>query len=394
MRQEPARPEGGAAVRHHSASLVVLSLASLVLGLLLIEGLLRVFFGEQLFLDERFRSPNALVHHDYIPGVVFRRSPSPGETFHTVYVRINSFGMRGSLPGHKQSYRVLNVGDSFVQAPQVEFEETFGERLNAAFKGRIEFLSHGMSGWAPTTEFSWIHHKGLQLEPDEVNLFLCGNDFFKASVYGTDAWYRQQAIYEGRVPVGYRLNSLPAPRRGLAITRLLIRARSGARRLLESRRHDTMPKMSRGADYSAAIRELALLGEPSDSWPEELRAAVEGTVQVVRDLNLYLRERKIRLNVLIAPRGVAWRNECVLSQASVSWTPLMNVSLSGLESYLRQALAADNIPFVNLRQAFEEAKRRSPGQLLYNEADCHWNRNGHAVVFECLKAHIEDSRAW
>jgi hypothetical protein len=151
--------------------------------------------------------------------------------------------------------------------------------------------------------------------------------------------------------------------------------------------------MSPDVDYSATIRECALLGEPSDSWPEELRAAVEGTVQVVRDLNLYLRERKIRLNVLITPWGLAWRNECLLSRASFGWTPGMNASQSGLESYLRQALAADNIPFVNLRQAFEEAKRRSPEQLFYNEADCHWNRQGHAVVFECLKAYIEDSGA-
>jgi hypothetical protein len=375
----------------------LLFLTSLVLSVVLVEVLLRVFFSEQLFLDERFMSPNAHVHHDYIPDVIFRRSPSPGETFHPVVVRINSFGMRGPLPGPKERYRVLNVGDSFVEAPQVEFEETFGERLNAAFRGRIEFLSHGMSSWAPTTEFSWIHHKGLQLKPDEVILFLCGNDFFRASVYkSADASYRQQATYEGRVPVGYRLDTLPGlerARRGLAITRLMIRARSGARQLLRGRDGKATPKRGPATDDSAIGREYALLGEPRESWPPELRAAIEGTVQVIRDLDDYLRERKVRLSVLIAPSGFAWKDECALARPSYGWTPDMAASQSGLETFLKEALAADHIPFIDLRQAFEEAKRRSPGQLLYNEADCHWNRQGHAVVFECLNAYLQDRAA-
>jgi hypothetical protein len=364
-----------------------------VVMLLLAEIVLRLSFAEQLFLDERFTSPNVLVQHDYIPNVRYRRTPANGDTFPPVLVQINSFGIRGPLPGPKKCYRVLNVGDSFVQANQVAFEDTFGERLNRRFAGRIEFISHGMSSWSPTPEFSWIYHKGMQLKPDEVNLFLYANDFFRASVYQwADEAYRQQAVYEGKVPVRYRLEEhavLEKARRGLAITRLLVLARRGASRIFRRNPSQNDQSPDFGLMYEPIGREFALLGQPRNAWPADLRATIDETIQVVRDLNAYLQQQHVRLNVLFVPSGWGWTNECVAAKPLYGWPANIVMPQTGLEQYLHESIRLSDIPWLDLRERLESEKKKDPTRLLFNEFDSHWNTNGHQVVFEQLNAYYE-----
>ena len=393
--QEP--PEPSWFKSHPTLSRALLFAGTLFFLLLSAELFLRAFFADKLFLDERFTAPNPLVHHDYIPSVRFRLTPSHGDTFPPLVVEINSFGIRGPLPGPKKCYRVLNLGDSFVQSYQTAFESTFGERLNRTFAGRIDFISHGMSSWSPTPEFSWIYHKGMRLQPDEVNLFLHPNDFFRASVYQwADAVYRQQAVYEGTVPVRYRLAQpavLERARRGLAITRLLILARRGAAQISNHNHPENDSSATFGSMYAPLGREFALMALPRENWPPDLRAAIDGTIQVVRDLDAYLKQRHVKLNVLFVPSGWAWTNECVAAKPLYGWPPNIVVPQTGLERYLRESLGQSGIPWIDLRERFESEKRDHPAKLLFNEFDSHWNTNGHRVVVEQLSAYYEQSKS-
>ena len=125
---------------------------------------------------------NELTYKDYIPNSTFIRKPGRNDEFGEVINHINSIGIRGPELEKKKGFRVLNIGDSYVQAEELEFDKTFGEILNNEFKDSIEFISHGISSWAPTPMFSWILHKGLDLQPDEINLFLCINDFYRENI--------------------------------------------------------------------------------------------------------------------------------------------------------------------------------------------------------------------
>ena len=48
--------------------------------------------------------------------------------------------MRGPVPGEKVGTRVLLLGDSFVQADEVNLALTFGQLLNRHFAPQIEFV--------------------------------------------------------------------------------------------------------------------------------------------------------------------------------------------------------------------------------------------------------------
>src|SRR5690606_3914579 len=100
-----------------------------------------------------------------------------------VPVRINSHGLRDrerSLEKPAGSRRVLVVGDSHVEALQVELEDAIGPQLEQRLRaslGTVEVVSAGVSGYGTAGELLLFRSLGWRFEPDLVVLaFYPGND--------------------------------------------------------------------------------------------------------------------------------------------------------------------------------------------------------------------------
>ncbi len=354
--------------------------------LLVIELGLRQFLGDELLPKANaYVVPDTLVHHDYRANISFITRPYAGDSFPPTHNSINALGMRGPLINAKKGRRILLLGDSFVQADEVAFAQTFGQQLNAHFSSQIQFVAHGMVSWAPTPEFSWLHHKGLKLEPDEVVLFLCINDFYRSQVFHqTDAVYRQQATYLQGVPVAYRLPEKPLSQKLLdhsALLHLLRRAYHLGTLHLRATTSAT--------DDLTIPAEIMHLEKPAQSWPLDLRANVDSTLKVVLDMHRYLRARGIALHVTLVPLPFAWPDENAVGKQHplYAWAADFSVSQLGLESYLQREFSRRDIPWIDLQTAFSTAKSQSDA-LLFNEVDGHWNAAGHRVVFTALREYF------
>lgn len=98
-------------------------------------------------------------------------------------VSISSLGMRGperSVEKPPGVRRLVVLGDSFVQAFEVPWEETFYARLErrAEEAGRaLQAFPMGVSGYGQAQQLLWFERAGARLEPDVVllSVFL-GND--------------------------------------------------------------------------------------------------------------------------------------------------------------------------------------------------------------------------
>ena len=352
-----------------------------LLFLLLVELVLRLGWGAELLpATSNAVVANALVHHDYRPGVRFTTRPSPGDSFAPVKNEINTFGIRGPQPQATKRPRILLLGDSFVQADEVAYEFSFTHLLNLHFADRLDFISHGMVSWSPTPEFSWLHHKGLSLSPDAVVLFLCLNDFYRQQVFHqTDAAYRQQAIYQDRVPIAY---TLPQPSQAIVFIKNIALARLIHRgyRILRLR-------LSPPDQHSHTIpNEIIHLSRPGSAWPNDLRANVDSTLQVVLDIAAYLQQKQIAFHVSLVPSGFAWADEIALGKQHpiYGWPADFSVSQQGLQQHIRKTLTANSIPFIDLHSRFDQKKTQQQ-ILLFNEVDGHWKEAGHRLVFEALK---------
>jgi hypothetical protein len=91
---------------------------------------------------------------------------------------INNYGWRDkdwSLEKPQNTYRVAVLGDSFVEAFQVESEHTFlsltERELNKNHRLKFEFMNFGRSGYTQTEELLVLSNYVVQFSPDMLVLF-------------------------------------------------------------------------------------------------------------------------------------------------------------------------------------------------------------------------------
>lgn len=105
-----------------------------------------------------------------------------------VEVVINSDGLRdvprATLDKPPGVFRILLLGDSYVEGLRVPLEQTFAkvleQQLNAGAPvgQRFEVIPAGVSGWGTDQELLWLREHGAAYQPDLVLLaFFPGNDF-------------------------------------------------------------------------------------------------------------------------------------------------------------------------------------------------------------------------
>ena len=92
-------------------------------------------------------------------------------------VTINSKGLRDDEATYDRDdqFRILLLGDSFVEARQVPLEDTFHVRLEELLD--VEVVAGGHHGWGTDNELLWYRHEGSKYFPDLVLLlYQPGND--------------------------------------------------------------------------------------------------------------------------------------------------------------------------------------------------------------------------
>jgi hypothetical protein len=185
---EPRGPEFGGdhpprgvsrVLGHEAVRRVVLVTASLLLFFAVLETTLRQ--THLLGAARSWTRPNRLLGYEFIPGAGYwcrggNGLPVPG--------RINSQGWRDverTIAKPKGCYRIAVLGDSFVEALQVESDRTFvalSEKLLSSATGRcVEVMNFGRSGYSPAEELLVLREYALKFDLDTVVLFFfAGND--------------------------------------------------------------------------------------------------------------------------------------------------------------------------------------------------------------------------
>ncbi len=133
--------------------------------LFLAEGAVRVFAPQPTGMSHQDRYGLAL----HWPGLN-RFLPQYGHR-----VSFNSSGMRDTEHEKEKPagvYRILVLGDSFMEALQVPFEESFpyllGTGLRQATGKQVEVINAAVGGWGTDDELRYLTQYGLQWHPDLV----------------------------------------------------------------------------------------------------------------------------------------------------------------------------------------------------------------------------------
>jgi hypothetical protein len=364
-----------------------------VVGLLCIEVALRVLGPHIPFLNSLISIATFQTYHPVYG--FFHRVGASGwiETpEYTSYVSINSHGLRDrEIEPAKPAgtFRVLMLGDSFVEGAQVPLEDTAAKRLEVTLRdaaaGRpLDVVNAGNAGFGTGQELLFLDNDGRTYQPDLVVLVyfidndLPDNSYAVASARDLDTTRRPFYVPDGQGGIVLRPGEAP-PNDALAGAKLFLR-KSAAYNLFEN---FLLWNEARAQEQAQIGKNRpTYLNEPPPEW-EEAWWVTEQLLGRVRDTT---QDMGANLVVVLAPS-----NYQIDDQA---WRYLVPGDSRDRRRYDQQApnrrLAAigerQGLRVLDLLPAIQAA--HDAGAHLYYPADGHWTSAGHAFAAQQIADYL------
>ena len=353
-------------------------------------------------VPDRFWKPDAILGARLIPGHHGWWTQEDREF--VVPVQINRQGFRDvehAVDKPPGVFRVLVLGDSFVEAMHVPLEATFARlleaRLNAAGASpKVEVIAAGVSGYGTASELLYYLREGQAYRPDLVLLaFYPGNDVKNNSptledtlrpVYTSDGAL-QNVLGEGKPkrPGGWR--GLIARFKTYHYFRqlLLVRHPQLAQTLvrhglLKGEAVKTTPQPDGiPVDYGVYA------ASPQPAWLD----AWERTERLFGELQQAVSRSGAQLVIaVLSTRDQVYPDSW---QEIVTAHPAMRArqwDLDGPQRRVEAWCAAHDVPCVPLAPAFRSAAARG-GEPLHFHHDGHWTVAGHRLAAGVLTDYLE-----
>ncbi|MBU0513296.1 MAG: SGNH/GDSL hydrolase family protein [Proteobacteria bacterium] len=360
---------------------------------------------------------------------------------HTAHVKINSLGHRDVERGWKRdakgnwikppgTRRILLLGDSFVEALQVDLTKTLGQILERSLRAQgdwrmfnWEVVNAGLSGMGTTHEYLLLKHRGFHFRPDIVILFVClRNDLLDSSPEYGNTERPHVTLQNGRLVVdtGFKDRGLNRVRRSWwgRILYWLI-PRSHILRWINEKKYEIIVAVKRlfgggkageplgrrretGAEAADKSFYLRLVPFTRFGWQFaelpldylELLAFTERmwrvTERVLLEMNRLCRTRGVKFLVVLIPLPeqvdaglrVAWRRD----------NPTLDLNL--VENGFIDICRRHRIPVFSLRPGLIRVTKDQGGELYrYGSVDApkygHFTVRGHAVVARRLLDYLD-----
>lgn len=364
-----------------------------------------------------YQSLDRVYFKNYVPNISFRTQLRPVDGGRNILHQINEHGMRGPSPKPKKvgEQRILLVGDSYLQATQVAYEESIGPVLLDRLPDSFSVVQHGFPSWSPLLEWNWVLRKGLQFEPNTVVLFLYTNDFFSGDAIGDSGYLPYAQFGKNGEPTGFDFSRLDSKYLGLVkrtpwtmmiadlkrfrlvrLTTFLLR-RQLAFNTLAREKLDTYLQLSTD-DFEQAYRDnnitkdmltvmlwdyLALMRDTTQ-WSTTLQERVNLSFKHLEGLQETLKQRDINFAICHIPYPWQFPGENTVRMEEVTrWSPFVFPE-GGIQKAVRAFCQSKNIPLLDLYSHTLASKQITPDSQLYCPSDPHWTAAGHRMAAQAL----------
>jgi hypothetical protein len=365
-----------------------------------------------LLLEVLFRVAGPFLPGNYDTGVRLVRHPVYGH-YHppshdlwiqrdefTTHIHTNAAGQRGpDVPLAKPpgTFRILVLGDSFVEAEQVAEQDRFIVRLQALLNRdggpvRYEVLDGGCGGWGTGEELLYFQQQGQAYQPDLVLLaFFVGNDVGDNSVELQLDGKLEAALKPYFVPQDDGSLALvpPNPPSQSAFEQVanVLRLHSTAYNFLES---GVLQKLGRD-DLLTAWRTVDALERPRYQGNLVYRSRLtddwKSAWQITDTLLSMVRDEAVghgsQFGMVIVPTRAQVSDQAWRGIAGSDGGRRAGLDRMFPNSQLQRIAARLDTPLLDLVPPLRQANQANP-ESLYYEKDQHWTAAGHAVAAEAI----------
>lgn len=361
------------AIRRLQLGSIVLG-GALVASLLIAEVLVRVVAPQ----------PPGLTHQDsyglalHYPSIT-RFLPQYGHA-----VSFNSAGMRDrehALEKPPGVFRVLVLGDSFMEAVQVPFESSLPailERDLAARTGmRVEVINAGVSGWGTDDALRFLERYGLAYAPDLVVVAMTLHNDVSDNL--REAWH---TIQGGRL-VDKQVPPLPSFEYAKLRVKAFLAVRSHLVQLWRKVRYaDMMDGIARDLDQHV-LSMLRTTEAPDVTRGLQLTRLLLGAIADS------VKQHGGSTAVVVLPIIHQLSDSALATFASEAKLPPSSLGSTRPQDRIRPIADSLGLQMIDLLPEFR--RQVAQGRSLYIEWDGHWNASGHrvaaSVIVDSLVAH-------
>lgn len=373
----------------------------LVLGLVIAEILLRAAG----YSSPEFYSADETFGYALIPGMTGTYSKEGRSS-----VVINSDGFRDveqTIAKPADTYRIAVLGDSYVEALQVESSERFTEFLSAglnqcgAFDKKVEILTFGVSGYGTAQELLMLREKVWKYSPDLVMLVVTTNN---------DIADNLRELKQTPIPYFKEIDGRLVLDESFRQEKTFIARNSGISRLgIWLKNHlrfvQAVGEISLKIKYwykdrGGGAHLAAAAGEPADEvgidnqiylepTNETWKPAWSITEKIIAEINREIEQRGAEFLVVTASNGVQVLPD--VKQREQFAARLKVPDLFYPEKRIAAFGAANDIPVINLApilgaySAHENANLHGfEGNIGYG----HWNQLGHRVAGQAIAQQV------
>jgi len=339
--------------------------------------------------------------------------------------KTNSMGLRyREIPLEKNNseYRVLLLGDSFVEGAGVESAETFGAQLEKQLQShnnanrQIQFINGGLSGRGPLEYWRLFINVGLKYNPDTVLIGLMGNDVENMP----ENLDRQQLYASHQISQRSGLRSLLHaifPHFYIIVSRATLayytrhedsfpaldRIRNHARRLripedaiyqwessLPKEIKDNADHINEGRVAFGLLRPNFLANNLDIDSPKA-KLQFESMILALDEIVKVAQNKKLRVGIIYIPfdyqydpRKFSESDPWIATGMHVNREWLYNIS--NLQQLLSKWATDRMIDFHDLTPVFRKAISANPQTRLSFRIDGHWTSSGHSLAAKSLES--------
>jgi hypothetical protein len=342
----------------------LLALGALGVAFALTEGCVRLFFPQATAVTHQDRYGLAL----HYPGIT-RYLPQYGQE-----VTFNSAGMRDkehSVMKQPGVFRILLLGDSFMEALQVPFEASLPALVERSLEQRtgrrIEVINAGVGGWGTDDELRYLTSYGLKYRPDLVVVAMTLHNDISDNL--RHDWHRVEdgaLVDQPRMPMSfldYQVMQLKA----------YLATRFQTYQLWRRVRHGSEIRQAGNQLHSHVVQ---LFEMPT---PEPITEGVALTDLLLRQVQAVARESGAQVVLVLLPIRYQLSDSTFAEFVRGAGVPQTAMQIDKPQQMITPFADSLGIPVIDLLPRFRQWTADSTAPL-YLEWDGHWNEAGHRLA--------------